>query len=234
MPVKRYPIPERFSSVVSPQALKKIDDIKARKVSGASIKTVDSDISEILEAKIQGLEADLAITTTYRQGLIQAFEHKRLAEDELQEENKEIDDAELDRKGELVVLRQQKKILTEDLQEHPKRADIEQAYVDLMVSKVLLSTAKQSKRNFDQSGFKKAVLAYYGIGKKEIDGKMGHCAVLGWLASDQIKAAHIVPKALEGSSLSYLYGVGEAVLSDPRNGTYIDSLPQSYAAYPQS
>lgn len=36
-----------------------------------------------------------------------------------------------------------------------------------------------------------------------------------------MKAAHLVPKSLQSDELSYLFGVGEIDLNDPRNGTLV-------------
>lgn len=38
------------------------------------------------------------------------------------------------------------------------------------------------------------------------------------MPSQDVKAAHIVPKSLTSQELAYLYGVEEVVLNDPRNG----------------
>jgi hypothetical protein len=39
-----------------------------------------------------------------------------------------------------------------------------------------------------------------------------------WWDSKSVKAAHLVLKSLLGDELSYLFGVGEVILSNPRNG----------------
>ncbi|KAK2762298.1 hypothetical protein FQN54_001308 [Arachnomyces sp. PD_36] len=72
-----------------------------------------------------------------------------------------------------------------------------------MCARVMSATAKQKKQNFDQAKFKREVSQYLGAAEN---------------ITTDIKAAHIVPKLLNGDELSFLFGVGKLVLSDRRNG----------------
>lgn len=42
--------------------------------------------------------------------------------------------------------------------------------------------------------------------------------LLGIFNAEDIKAAHIVPKSLNGDEIAHLFGVEELVPEDPRNG----------------
>lgn len=71
--------------------------------------------------------------------------------------------------------------------------------------------------------FQKAVKTYYDvIGYNEdfvLPERMVYCMVTrNWWLSNQAKAVHIVPKLLQSEQLSYLFGVDDVELSDPRNG----------------
>ena len=76
------------------------------------------------------------------------------------------------------------------------------------------ATAKKRKRPFNQSQFRKEVDKYYGAA--EIDG--GYCPLTGRWPSRDVNAAHLVPKSMASDELCDLFGVGELVLSNPRNG----------------
>jgi hypothetical protein len=64
----------------------------------------------------------------------------------------------------------------------------------------------------------KAFSIFYSA-TRDVDGtKFEYCHLCGWLPKNMIKAAHLVPKSLVGGELSYLFGEGEVVLMNLRNG----------------
>lgn len=80
------------------------------------------------------------------------------------------------------------------------------------------ATAKQRAKPFDQARFKVQVNRYYGL-TEHCQKDMSWCQVLGLkIAKSNVKAAHLVPKSLSAEKVAHLFGVGEVVLSDPRNG----------------
>ncbi len=218
MSFKRPALPERFSSRLAAPVRKELDTIKIRKVSATSTITAKSSVSGFLEAQIMGLEADLDYVKHYRQGLEEVARENVVAKRDLEEETSQLEDEDLERKKQLVVLKKQRKILEEDLLESGFPERTEEAYAETMAHKVMRSTAKMNKSCFNQSAFRKSVEAYYDASRVVEGEAQAHCAVFGWMGSRLTRAAHIVPKALETQELAYLFGVGDVVLSDPRNG----------------
>ncbi|EHK99701.1 hypothetical protein M7I_4378 [Glarea lozoyensis 74030] len=81
-----------------------------------------------------------------------------------------------------------------------------------------MSASKPTKSKFDQHSYAKGVLEFYGASRKTSDDELEkYCHITGWQAPSTVECAHIVPKYLESEELSYLYGVRETMLSEPRN-----------------
>lgn len=156
------------------------------------------------------------IAKVYRQGLRQVS--ASIPAKEMEDHEKRIDDNSDACMTEFLVIKRQRKTFAEDLAEQVPRQDIEDAYTQTMVRKVMAATGKPKKSNLNQSKFRKAVEEYYGHDKSESQGMC--CPLTGWSPSGDLRAAHIVPKSLSSEELSYLFGVGDAILSDPRNGTF--------------
>jgi hypothetical protein len=95
----------------------------------------------------------------------------------------------------------------------PDLSFFERAYTDSIVPRVMGASAKQRKNHFRQDKFKSDLLKYYGAVKGIGSGKAAWCHLTGWWDSKFVKAAHLVPKSLSGDELSYLFGVGEVILS---------------------
>lgn len=242
----RAPIPDRYSSLMPQERQARLQDQKTRSVSHASqasqTSIASSTISEFLENKIRSCQLDIDYIQSYRDGLHEALSAEKLAEEDYRNEFNCVFGELQPRRQELRVLKRQKKIIQEDLEDdfvakkryrgpddEPDIGLLERAYTSTIVSRVMSATAKQKKRSFDQSAFKKDVLAYYGAGKIEGNYRLAFCHVVGaWFAHDDVKAAHLVPKSLSGAELSYLFGVGELILSDKRNGKFI--FPFTYSA----
>lgn len=98
--------------------------------------------------------------------------------------------------------------------DEPSNALLKRAYQTVMVERIMLASAKQSRREFSQSDFRKDVLAYYC--PAACDG-VAWCHILG-RAHHKVKAAHIVPKILTGDEIAHLFGDEESVFVDRRNG----------------
>ena len=75
------------------------------------------------------------------------------------------------------------------------------------------ASAKQKRHNFNQGAFRKGVFEFYST-TRDVDGtKFEYCHLCGWLPEKMVN-----PKSLVGDELSYLFGEGEVVLMNPRNG----------------
>jgi hypothetical protein len=105
--------------------------------------------------------------------------------------------------------------LAEERSNYPR---LEDAYASLMMNKLMSASAKQKKSNHDQAKFRKDCLEYYqALEENEAGDKIAYCHLTGWDITDNIKAAHLVPKSLHSEEASYLFGVGHVELSDARN-----------------
>jgi hypothetical protein len=219
MSKKRPFIPERYSSLMPAARQEKLQDVKQRSSSLASQISLNSTASEFLEAKIRGVETEIEYITNYRTGLHEAFEAQNMGKAAFQEAMREVETGARPIEREAVLLKRQKKSLAEDLAEDMNKYEtVDEAYVTSIIVKTM-SAGTQQRRNFNQTNFRKAVLEYYGAIK--IDAakqEERYCHLTGWHNKTDIKAAHVVPKALESEELSHLFGVGEALLMDPKNG----------------
>lgn len=96
---------------------------------------------------------------------------------------------------------------------------MERAYTSTIVTRVnMLATGNTKTRSFDQGTFKKAVVEYLHAGGEEGGAERIWCHLTSWWDPDDVKAAHLIPKTLQGDEWTHLFGVGEVVLSDPKNG----------------
>ena len=82
----------------------------------------------------------------------------------------------------------------------------------------MAASSKQKKSSFDQEQFRKKVLDYYGALDVQGEDSAAYCHLTGWWDKGSVKASHLVPKSLSGEEISFLFDIGELVLSDPRNG----------------
>lgn len=96
----------------------------------------------------------------------------------------------------------------------PDVSFLEMAYNDTLLTRVFWASAKQRNSKFDQKAFRNYVMDYYGA--NYADG--AYCHLTGWHSTKVVKTAYLVSQGLDGDEVSYLFGVGELVLSDPRNG----------------
>ncbi len=201
-----------------------LSTIKQRAISYSSQISVAFNVSEFLESKILGLESTIEYVDSYKAGLVELYEGNKIEKRAYDEEIKEVDRQVREVEEQGVALKRQKKIIQEDLQEErPKYETMEQAYASVITAKVM-AASRQKNSNFNQTAFKESVYAYYDAAippekNPEIQRKVW-CPISGWNPEDTMKAAHLVPKSLESTELSHLFGVGEAVLYDPRNGGF--------------
>jgi hypothetical protein len=126
--------------------------------------------------------------------------------------------------SELVVLKRQKKTIQDDLDESiPKRQTIQDAYASVLCHKVMSASGKQKGRKFDQERFRKDVGEYYETLRCEGGEKAEAQMVPSSLVMVPCEIRESRPSGAEEScreELSYLFGVGEAILSDPRNSKW--------------
>ncbi|CZR52832.1 uncharacterized protein PAC_02709 [Phialocephala subalpina] len=234
----RLPIRERMSSVLPTTVF---ESFKKRKASNESKVPLTTSVAEFIALKEKDLEIDINMGKAAKEELDQEYKRKKMSAQVFQEQCAEIE-AELsvsEKEKELLLIQTQYKFIREDLQEvfpgtdlTPK--EIEAAYASLLCQKAEAATNNNvsASMDFKQGRFRKAVLDRYGAVKVEGGLKYHYCLLTGWcpmkpkklkqdgtyeMASDVV-AARLVPKFFEGDDLNYIYGVGNALLSDPRNG----------------
>lgn len=217
-------IPERYSSLLSVSRQASLNDIKKRKVSASSMLSTASSAAEFVVSKIEDVSLGIKYVDEMRKGLKEAFDDGNLPVSQYKEALTEVKNYCKPKESEIIVLKRQKKLIMDDLEEIvPSHARLEDAYANIIMNKVMTATAKQKKKNYNQSAFKKGVIAFYGAEQdSENDGDIDSlwCHLTGWQALADVKAAHIVPKSLESNELSYLFGAGEVSLSDANNGMF--------------
>jgi hypothetical protein len=182
-----------------------------------------SSTNDFIDAKIETISADLAVNSKFKDFLGSARKRKVLGDEEYDDAMKDLESEVSQKERELITFKRQKKIIADDIDEVlPQYDTIERPYCSVLMSKIMSASGKQKKaKKFDQSAYSKAVLSFYGAVRSTDSGDVEkYCHLTGWLPEKQVKCAHLVPKSLESDELAYLFGVREAVLSEPRNGVF--------------
>lgn len=182
-----------------------------------------SSTNDFINAKIESISADLAVDGKFKDYFESAKRRKVLTDEEYNDAVKELESEVNQKERELITLRRQKKIISDDLDEVlPQYSTIEGAYSSVLMAKIMSASGKQRKgKKFDQSAYSQAVLSFYGAVRHTDSGLVEkYCHLTGWQHEKQTKCAHLVPKSLESGELAYLFGVRETVLSEPRNGMF--------------
>lgn len=214
-------IPERFFSLLGFEHQEALNKIKERKVSATS-RLSHASSTDFIHTKIVEVSTTLEYAKKLRLGLLNAFNQGLIPEKQYNETIQEVEVESRPYEQEIVVLKRQKKIVTEDLQDQvPFHAKMEDVYASIITNKVMGAVVNRRKSRSNQSRLKAKVLEYYNaykiFGDPKSNDRDSYCHLTGWQHDTLIKAVHIVPKLLQSDELSYLFGVGEAVLSDPRN-----------------
>jgi hypothetical protein len=217
---------------------KKLHDIKLRSTSIGSQVSVKSSTSEFLENKVQQLDAELDYLHTYRTGLLKARESGELTKEQYDAALKELDRDMIRYEEETVTVKRQKRLILADMDDElPRYENMEDAYISVIVGKVM-SASKQKSSTFNQSAFKKAVLQFYGASRPSSDDSRAgeeFCHLSGWHEvkykydkdggkekMSPVRAAHLVPKSLQSEELAYTFGAGAIDLGEARNGEYFE------------
>lgn len=234
---KRPEIPERVSSLMPAARKDALNNHQQRSVSATSQlfqASVDSNVSEYLEASVTAMQSELDWIRCFRDGLDEARAKSLLSDTEFEEQIRPFINAFRSTSTSLNVWKRHRRSVEdereEDLQklrikkrrtEAPDSSFLDRAYASAIVSRVMAASAKQKGKSFNRSEFRARVSRFYGIDDFIVDNPdhagLSWCHVFGsW--EDSIKTAHLVPKSLSINELSYLFGEEETVLSNPRNG----------------
>lgn len=186
-------------------------------------------VSDFMEAQINSLEDEKAYIQCFREGLDEARDAGKLSDRRLHQEIAPYLRRIRKTSGTLKVLKRQKKVLTEDLQEEmaikkkrsntsPDEGLLRRAYRDTIVPRVMGAVTKVAERKFNQRRFKKGVEKHYGI-REHCPKGYSWCHVLGrYEPAATVKAAHLVPKSLTDDEVAHLFGGEHKVQCDPQNG----------------
>ncbi|KAL8764512.1 MAG: hypothetical protein Q9203_007066 [Teloschistes exilis] len=132
------------------------------KVCRQSAVSRSSSTSEFLDAKAQDTKLDLMYSDTLMKGMSEALTDGLISRKDYDDACHEITKYDLKRGQEYVVLKRQKKIILEDLDDmRPSIEKLEDGYASVVVHKVMVASAKQKKKKLNQSACKQAVLKYY-------------------------------------------------------------------------
>ncbi|EEQ32089.1 hypothetical protein McanCB56680_005637 [Microsporum canis] len=225
----------KYSTILPQNQQERLEKKYSRVVgtaSNASRSSIETSVSEFLERKIDALTAGLDYYEEYQNGLRSALNRKDLTEEDYRNELITLDKQYTPAIRELKIIKRQFRTIEADVEEErevdlkrqkcAKDANLdflERAYTATMVTRVMGASSLKSSSSFSQKEFRKGVIKYLGAKNDSEGTERAWCHITGmWHDSDNIKAAHIVPKALRGDELKHLFGVGEVVLEDPRNG----------------
>ncbi|KAJ9264572.1 hypothetical protein DTO212C5_7075 [Paecilomyces variotii] len=228
LPFITMPNHEKYASLMPAPRKASLREQQKRTASQMSqlsqFSAASSSVSDFLEEKVKALTSQREFFVCYRDGLLEAMAQKTIAEEEFQDELAGTVATIAPLSKSLAIIHRQKRAIEQDLEDEAsreKKRREEDPEVDFLerayATRVMGASSKQEKKfsKRDQSEFRKAVLCRYG----SADSKgSAYCHLSGWWDADLVKAAHLVPKLLTGHEISYLFGVEELPLTDPRNG----------------
>lgn len=232
-------LPEEHLSLMSQQRQTVLREQRQRNVSAASdasAVSMESSVSDFLEKKVHVLTSSADYCRDYHHGLAEARANKHLSRENYEKAARDIDEHYLPILRQLRELKRSRRVLEQDMEdayetnpEERKRANIsrepdvaflERAYSSTMATRVMGASAKQKKRNFHQSAFRKDVVDYLGADKDPMGAGRLYCHLTGWKSNAHVKAAHLVAKTLREDELAFLFGEGEGILTNPKNGKH--------------
>lgn len=238
----RPTVPNRYSSLMSISRQEELARKRERAVSKAPAANLL--LPEFFEHKVQTFEAGIDHLKCYQDGLAETLQTERLSECEYQNEIETLDKKFKPVIQELHLLRHKRQHLEEIagdeyrfLCNRLKPSDnalassiIERSYLFSLMSNMNAATGNQKKSKLEQAGFRRDVIAYYKALRNPGDNMtFGYCHISGWwYDASEIKTAHLVPEALHGDELAFLFGVRKVTLDDPRNGKSVPQ-PSPYA-----
>lgn len=220
------PLPEKHLCFLPPSISSALASIKAKvgdyEYQSLAYPSISSSISKFLDTKLLSLESRAKYLQKYRLAITAMQREGHVPNREFQAEPQELEEAECAAAEENVAIKVGRKIIHEDIDDGLKIENpLEDAYAAAMVGRVRVATGGQSALRFNGNKFKTDVLKYYNATSMNSEsGKRTWCHLLGWWEAPYVTAAHIVPKALEEDSASFLFGGEVKPATDVRNGTF--------------
>ncbi|KAL1878852.1 hypothetical protein Plec18167_004147 [Paecilomyces lecythidis] len=205
----------------------KINVRDIRRASAASTNLATSSISQFIDQKAQLIDAEIELLRAYSSGLTNLRATKKIDGIEYNIYFKEIENKKRRLGAENILIKRQRKILEEDINDdvsaniglgHEFDKIIEITYSSFMTDK-MAAARKLSTRGLkhNQSRYRQGVIGYLQAQPHE---SVVWCHILGRvLPSSSVVVAHLVPESLESEELSYLFGASQLRVSmDKRNG----------------
>ena len=127
-----------------------LNDIKKRKVSTSSVLSTASSAAEFVVSMIEDVSLDIKYVDEMRKGLREVFDDGSLPVSQYTEAIEEVEKFSKPKENEIVVLKRQKKLIKDDLEENvPSHARLEDAYASIIMNKVMAATAKPKKKHYN-------------------------------------------------------------------------------------
>jgi len=227
-------IPPRLSLLLPQQkVLQATSTLNKRKASAQSfilqlVAEEGVSVTQFVGAKIEETAAVVEYADELRLMSAQQYDEKRISKNQHEEIIAEIEKSSIPKEQELRILKRQKKTLQDEITEetgNPSLERLENAYASVLLRRVSASAAVQKKENFNSQKFRNSLLTYYDA-NEPADGGRVWCVVMGWENPKHVKAAHIVPKVMEGDEVANMFGdKGNAGLRyDPKNGKFLENI----------
>lgn len=230
-------IPQRISSKLQnfPAYANAVENSRKRKASTQSQLvqlTTSSSVADFLSLKLKDAQDDANDFSKLYDIAQEAFQEKIIDQIEYNQMTFELEKKREEKDDEVLLVKKQRKIVTEDLEEQLagegiKLSKLEEEYAALMTKCMTQASDDWKKIPINHSRFQQNVwqhleaeryLGTDGNGKKIVE---RWCHVLGmWLESGEIKTAHLVPASMNGPEVSYTFGVQQLNLEDARIGMF--------------
>ncbi|EFE42107.1 hypothetical protein TRV_03148 [Trichophyton verrucosum HKI 0517] len=219
-------IPEAYHAMLSDKQRTALAESRKRMRQASSASSASTS-SNFLATKIDALESEVDYIEDCKTAIHDLSRLGRLPPLVALDTIKDLALASMPLNREIRVIKRQKKLVQEDMEAAmPHYKELESAYVDAMVARIASASGNQTKTKFKANSFRQAVEDFYEASKIEetdfMPRKLAFCHVIGWLPSNEVRAAHLVPKSLDEMSVAHLFGAGEVTIDDPRNSLMLE------------
>jgi hypothetical protein len=211
-----------------------IENAKKRKARASHQLLTSTSVEEFLILKEEdNLQEARELTELYT--ITQrAFKTDLITQDDYRQATIEIEKQREAKTDEVLLVRKQRKLIVEDLEEISRGGGVERvqkAYGDLMAKCIAQASSRHKLDRVNQQIFSRNVMEYLHAEKLVGKDQMGRniherwCHVHGrWFAASVIKTAHLVPASLAGKEISYAFGVQELDFTSMRLGITLHRL----------
>jgi hypothetical protein len=232
-----------YSDLFSVGLKKQVDEAKEQELSFEWLAKSSQGAAEFIALTTGAVDERLKYLEVIQLGLVESFKAGKLIKAKLTEGTRRTSNAIAFTGTELMVLERRRKFVTEDIWDQYladrsvltcnsvlwQSCTLTSAYLKVR-DRIFMTDFLLLEGNWDKKAlskkFRDDLLVYYSASKVSLLNRtVHHCHLSGkWCPPSVVKAVYIVPKLLESEALSYLFGVEEANLSDPRNGRLLYSI----------